>query len=129
MKRHAIGAVAVLGLLTGCATAPAASVTPAPTVTITTSPEAQSPREAQVGDSLTSLDAWDVCFAHTTTQVQSDLTEWSRYSPDLVVEQSTGFIVTIKGVRTGTGKDFGTVTCEVEGRVGGVVIASWKRTI
>jgi hypothetical protein len=87
---------------------------------------AEGPAPA-VGDELTALNAWDICFAHTTTQVDSDLTEWGRFSPDAVDQNGPGsFTVTISGVRNGS-EAAGTVTCVVEGTVGGVVLASWSR--
>ena len=48
------------------------------------------------------LNAWDVCFAHTTAQVDSDLTEWGRFSPDAVMQRGPGsFTVRISNVRDG----------------------------
>lgn len=116
------GAAAVL-LLAGC-TSPEATRAPAPTVTVTAEPGTANP---DVGDELTPLAAWDICFAHTFAQTRSDVTEWSPFSEELVEQPSTGtFIVTIENVRSeGDLQDFGTVTCQVEGRVGGAIIAEW----
>jgi hypothetical protein len=134
MLRGAIAGAAALMILTGC-TGPGAT-DPAPTVTVTAEPNAAGPNAAGpdasgpgVGDELTPLAAWDICFAHTTTQVKSDLTEWSPYAPGHVEQPSVGaFIVTIENVRSGgDSDDFGTVTCRVEGRVGGAIIVEWAR--
>lgn len=131
-------ATAAVLALTGCGVTQSGGVSPGPTVTVTASPPAiptdsTGPSEGtapKVGDQLTPLNAWDVCFAHTTTQVDSDITEWSRFSPDLVVQHGPGsFTVTIENVRSGMETDIGTVTCTVEGRVGGVYLRDWTRTI
>lgn len=128
MDRWAVptAAVAALALLAGCSSSvPTNSPEPAPTVTVTAEPVAPA-----VGDELTPLNAWDICFAHTTTQVQSDLTEWSPFSDELVEQPSTGtFVVTIENVRAGSDGDFGAVTCQVEGRVGGPIISEWERSV
>jgi hypothetical protein len=122
----AIAAAAALLLLSGCS-ATGATDGLAPTVTVTAEPHSESP---EIGDELTPLNAWDICFAHTTTQVRSDLTEWSRYAAEQVEQLSAGtFVVTIDNVRSGSdADDFGTVTCRVEGRVGGAIIAEWARS-
>ena len=130
-------ATAAVLTLAGCAATQPVNVSPGPTVTVTASPPAvpdsADPSDGsapKVGDELTPLNAWDICFAHTTTQVDSDITEWSGFSSGLVDQRGPGtFVVTIENVRSGTETDIGTVTCTVEGRVGGVYLREWTRTI
>ena len=127
-----MGTIAVALALSGCSSSPQ-PVRPAPTVTLTATPEPSSipngeaaQATAKVGDDLTPLEAWDICFAHTTTQVNSDLTEWARFDPAAVTQQGPGsFHVAIAGVRDDSDVA-GTVQCVVEGRVGGVVLADWS---
>ncbi|HEY9477157.1 MAG TPA: hypothetical protein VIQ26_01865 [Microbacteriaceae bacterium] len=136
-----VGVVALAATLAGCtgsppppAPAPTVTVTatpaPAPTVTVTATPApapAPTPPQPAVGDELTALNVWDVCFAHTTAQVDSDLTEWGRFSPNAVTQRGPGsFTVRISNVRNGA-EAGATVTCIVEGRVGGVILMSWSR--
>lgn len=125
-------------LLAGCASAPQVITTPGPTVTVTATPSAEPPAASaapdpvvapspQVGDALTPLNAWDVCFAHTTAMVNSDMTEWSRFSADAVKQNGPGsFTVTIADVRNNSDAPK-KVSCVVEGRLGGVVLAHWSR--
>jgi hypothetical protein len=131
-----IGTVAVALVLSGCSSLPQPSRAPAPTVTVTATPQPSTtptgeaaPGGVKVGDDLTPLEAWDICFAHTTTQVNSDLTEWARFDSAAVTQQGPGsFHVAIAGVRNDSGAA-GTVECVVEGRVGGVVLADWSHRI
>ena len=130
-----IGAVAATLVLSGCSSSPQPNQSPAPTVTVTATPEpATTPTgeappattTTKVGDALTPLEVWDICFAHTTAQVNSDMTEWARFDPAAVTQRGPGsFQVAIAGVRDDSGPA-GTVECVVEGRVGGVVLADWS---
>jgi hypothetical protein len=140
LHRFGVAIAASTLLLMGCTPG---EISPAATVTVTVSPppgsddSPEAPELPEVGDDLTKLEAWDLCFSRTQTETGSDMTEWSRYSPDLVSQVSPWRLeVTIENVRQGGLNDdsfmheaFGTVNCAVEGRVGAVVVVEWTRTV
>jgi hypothetical protein len=123
---------ALLPALAGCASAQPSD--PSPTVKITSVPAATARAHAvggahvQIGAALTRIEAWDICYAHTSTEVDSDASDWGRYTPSAVDQQGPGrFVVTITNV-TDNSDQVGTVTCTVNGRIGEATITSFSIT-